>query len=136
MSFKSEVYDRTSGFGAVDTIVDGRVYPTRIPADPTFPLIIFTGPVSDDDGDSRTHDNKNLPTTRTVSRVQFECYAETAIEASALADAIEACWSGYSTIGADCYFGYCFKANRIATRHDSLDKYLEIVDVMMEHETP
>lgn len=128
MTFREDVYSRCTTHAGIAALIDTRCYPDRLPENITYPAISYIAPVSQDDSDYRTHDTGPVP--RTVSRVQFNCFAETGDGAAALADQVMAAWSGYTD---GCTFGYAFIANRISTRDDPINAYRTIVDVTVEH---
>jgi len=115
----------------VAALIGTRCYPLRLKENVVYPAVSFIAPVSDDDSAYRTHDNANSPVTRSVARVQFDCYDTTVDDAELLAVQVVAAWSGYKS--TDCSVGYAFKANQVATREDALEAYRWIVDVMIEY---
>lgn len=132
MTLQEIVFARTTGHAGVAALIGTRCYPLRLKENVVYPAISYIAPVSDDDSDYRTHDNVNSPVTRSVARVQFNCYDTTNDGAELLADQVVAAWSGYQA--ADWSAGYAFKVNRIATREDALEAWRQIVDVMIEYE--
>ena len=130
MTLRTTVYDRCTGHAGTAALIVTRCYPDRLPENVTYPALTYVAPVSADDREYRTHDNVNSPTTREVSRVQFNCYDSTGDGAAALADQVRAAWDGYQD---GCDIGYAFQANRIMTREDAIDAYRVILDVMVEH---
>ncbi len=130
MTLREVVYARCTAHAGTAALIGTRCYPERLPEGVTYPAISYIAPVSSVDADYRDHDS--TPVERTVSRVQLNCYDETGDGAAALADQVQAAWSGYSSA---CVVGYAFVANRISTREDPINAYRMIVDVTVEHAT-
>ena len=127
MGLRETVYTRCTTHAGTSALVGTRCYPDRLPENVTYPAIVYHAPVSSDDSEYRTHDGAGA---RTVSRVQFDCYAATGDGAAALAAQVRDAWAGYQDA---CVVGYAFVANEIAGREDALNAYRTIVDVMIEH---
>lgn len=132
MTLREAVFDRCTGHAGTAALIGIRCYPDRLPENVTYPALTYVAPVSVSNLEYRTHDNANSPTTREVSRVQFNSYDTTGDGAAALADQIRAAWDGYQD---GCDIGYAFQANRIMTREDALNAYRVILDIMVEHST-
>lgn len=130
MTFREDVFDRCTGHAGISALIALRCYPQLLPENVTYPALSYAI-VSDNDGDYRTHDTGQV--LRTVSRVQFNAYATTSDGASALADQVEAAWSGYKD---GCTIGRSFKANRLETYETSINRYRHILDFMIEHPVP
>lgn len=126
MTLRTTVYDRCVGHAGIAALISTRCYPDRLPEDVTYPALTYFR-VSADNSLYRDHDGA---TTREVSRVQFNCFAETGDGAAALADQVRLAWDGYSNA---CVVGYAWQVNRLMTREDAINAYRVIMDVMVEH---
>lgn len=128
MSFNDDIYTVMSGDSGITDLVVDRIYTDREPASPTYPLITYHAPISDDNAAYRTH--TEAP-GRTVTVVQFDCYGETGNSADDVADALVALWDGYQSSSPD--IGYAFKENRIKDGYQAgMDAFRVIVDIRIE----
>jgi hypothetical protein len=128
MTLRATIFTRctTGGHAGLSALIGLRCYPDRLPENVTYPAVVYHL-ISADNSAYRTHDGA---TTREVSRVQFDCYAETGDGAAAVGDQVRAAWDGYSD---GCTIGYAWQANRIMTHEDGLKAWRAIVDIMIEH---
>jgi hypothetical protein len=134
MTLREDVYARCTGHAGLAAIFGTRWYPDQLPENVTYPAGCFKLPISADNSTYRTHDGA---TSREVTRIQFESFADTGDAAAAGADQLRDAWDGYSD---DCTFGYCWQANRLHSVESRLKSgssaqviHREIVDVMVEH---
>lgn len=124
------IFAHTTTHAGTAALIGNRCYPLRLKEDAAYPSVVYIAHVSDDNSAYRSQDNVNSQVTRSVSRVQFECYDSTPDGADALATQIIAAWDGYKD---ECNIGRSFMSNRIDTREDGLKAYRYIVDFMIEH---
>lgn len=120
------VFIHTTTDPTLSTLIDTRCYLIRLPAGVTLPAISYYS-LSDDDFDFRAHGEG---TNRTITRVSFDCWAETADEAVELADALTVAWSGYR-LPPD--IGWAQIVLRLDAYEESLNRYRSTVDVRVEH---
>ena len=130
-TLRSIVFDRNTGFAGLAALIGVRCFPKQIPEGNAYPQMTYNT-VSRDDSQYRTHDNVNVQPTRAVSRVQMNAYGTTGDSAAAVADQIVAAWGGFKD---GCTVGRAFVANRFDTYETGINKYREVVDVMIEHTT-
>ena len=129
MTLRETIFDRCTGHAGTTALIASRCYPVVLPENVTLPALSYIR-VSSVNEEYRDRDGV---TQREVSRVQFNCWAETGDGAAALGDQIRSAWDGYSD---DCTVGYAFQANRLSTREPGLNQFREIVDVLIEHPVP
>ena len=124
MTLRPDIFDRctTGGHAGLSALIGTRCYPdARMPEDYTLPLVTWQR-VSADNTYARTRDT--VP-GRSKTRIQFNCYAATGGDTSALADQVVAAWDGYN--GTGCPLGKCFIMNRSMVWQQSLNMYRQIV---------
>ena len=83
MTFAQALYSHYTSHPGLSALVGTRVYPLRVPQNPTLPAVTYqrSGGSNED-----THDQS----TAHSPRIQFTCWAATYIEAEALALQVEA----------------------------------------------
>lgn len=89
MSIETAVANYVITDGTVAGLVVARIYPLRLPQNPTYPALVFrrvSGP--------QLH-NLAGAAGRATPRLQIDCYAETYLEAKDLAAAVKARLDGY-----------------------------------------
>jgi hypothetical protein len=131
MTYRDDFVTISLNDSTITGLIDERLHPDSIPAEPVYPLVIYHAFVSDSNVHSRTHDGAG----RTVTRTQLDIYAERSRTAEEIADAFAARWNGksYPAYG----IGYAFKGNRISDgwQQDN-DTYRVILDLLIEHSEP
>ena len=126
-SLRQLVFERNTTYAPLLALIGTRCYPERVPENATYPLVVYSAPIADDDTPYRTHDNA---TDRTQSLVSHTVYADTGDQAEAIGDVLVDAWNGYKS---GCDIGFAFVQNRIADRQDDLRQYTQIIDVLVEH---
>lgn len=133
MTLRTVVFARNTTHAGVSALIGARCYPLLIPENAVYPLVIYRR-VSANNAIYRTQDNAvDGQTSREVSRVQMDAYAQTFTDSAELADQLRAAWDGYKD---GCTVGSAWQANRTATYETGEKEYRTIVDVMIDHEAP
>ena len=120
------VYINTTTNPTLNGLIGDRCYPIRLPNRATLPAVTYAK-ISDDDAEFRAHGEA---TERTVSRVTFNVWADTPDEATTVAEALVAAWSGYR-LPPD--IGWAQLALYIEAYEESLNRFRSTVDVRIEH---
>lgn len=115
--------------------VGARVYPLHLPEDPTLPAVVYRV-VSD--VPTVTHsDWQGSPTytgiRTSVSRVQFDCMAETIDDAEALRDELVDLAVGYRGMWGDLYVDSVIPDIRVYDWDEAPAVYRVIQDLMIGH---
>lgn len=130
MTISDDIYTVCSGYAGLTALVADRIYRSREQPTPptTYPQVVYTVPISDDNSQYRTHDDTP---GRTVTTVQFDCLAQTANEADDVAAQLRARWDGHQSASPD--IGYAFVNNIIDDGFQpGTDVYRVIVEVEIE----
>lgn len=131
MTFRDDIVTITTNDGTITALISDRMYPDRRHEGITDPSLVYIAFISD----NNTHSRDQEGAGRTMTRVQFESWADRSRTAHELADAVETLWNGYQDDARD--IGFAWKVNRLpAEYHQQLDQYRVIVDVMIEHGEP
>jgi hypothetical protein len=132
MTLHSDIFDRcTSGHAGLSALISTRCYASRLIENYTTPCVRFRG-VTANNAYARTRDGA---AGRVKSRIQFDCYADTALAANALADQVWAAFDGWKGDGTGCTIGMCFGMNRTDSYQVQLNQHRVIVDVQVERST-
>jgi len=118
----TSLYTYLAADGGITALASTRIYPVVIPQNPTFPLITYqvvSTPVL------HTLDGTSAPN----SRIQIDCWAETALAAHGLADAVETALDNYSGTmnSADVVSG-----SLLINRQDIFEEDVEDYRVLLE----
>lgn len=128
MNLRTDLRTAILGDQAVVALISDRCYPDRLPQGATFPCVVFLVRTSEDDSEYRTHDL--VPVSRAVARSQVSAYAGTGDEAAQLAAHLVAFLSNYR---GGC-IGHVVIANRIDTIETSVDRFRNIIDLLVDYE--
>lgn len=118
MTVGALVKARLTGYSGTSAIVGTRVYPLRLPQNPTYEAITYqrisNGP-------------QNGSTEIRESRWQINCWAQTYAEAHTLAGQVKAAFENWT----DDNIKMAYVANEIDDDNDEVKVYRTIVDVML-----
>lgn len=121
---ESLVFSRLTGDAGVTDLVGQRVYPLRLPQEPTYPAIMYQRVSTNE---AHTHDQAG---GLAESRVQFDCLAVTYSQAQALAAAVRAALNGWVDDGNGILA--CLLENQIDLYEDTTESYRVVLDFMLK----
>ena len=121
------LYTKLSTDSGITAIAGTRIYPVKMPQEPTFPLVtyqIFSQPTVN------THDAKTMKN----SQVQVDAWAETFLAAHQLAEAIESSLGVFKgTIASDEVIHSSIQRNKQDFFEDGVDDYRVSLDFSVWH---
>ena len=130
MTLRTTIYSRctTGGHAGLSALISTRCYPDTVPEDANTGKFVVYHLISQDDASYR---DRSGATLRANSRVQFDCYDATGAGADALGEQVKAAWNGWTS---GCDVSRTRVLNRSQVYHEALDRYRQIVEVIIEHD--
>lgn len=121
------IYTKLSSTDAVTDLVGTRIYPLKLPQNPTYPAITY-GRVSARRG--MTHDG---PGDMAWPRFQFDCYGASYSAAKGVANAIRSTLNGFSGTVSTVNICAVFFMNEVDDFNDDTEVYRIAVDFRIIH---
>lgn len=119
MNIQETIYEHLSTNAAIVALASTRIYPVRMPQQPTLPCLTYQRISGVPD---YSHDGRAL----TQSRFQVSCWAYTYAAAIALAEAVKNSWASFADVA--------FLENDTEMYEPETQVYHIPVDVMIWHE--
>ncbi len=128
MIFETALYNYLSGHTGLKTLVDNRIYPLKLPQNPTYPAVVYQ--------DISTTEITAMGTNPGMytCRYQFKCFGSTKADSKAAAQQIRLAFRNYwGTMGGagGVTVDYAEMADEHSEYFDETKSYCTFVDVMI-----